>query len=165
MLMALSSYVYISNAIFDTFDNLNNLLELRFILIFFDKISISFEIFTIFDNLYNRNMWILLTWRCIRQLRTSSHENHSDLTIAMFCCCFVLMSFWSCSHCFRKSPQLRTWSACGPNWWNSPHLGRISIKRSHFPNHERKVAAKLWKREREESIRLRTRVRTCSTPP
>ena len=37
------------------------------------------------------------------------------------------------SQCFRKSPQLRTWSACGPNWWNGPHLGRISLKRSHFP--------------------------------
>ena len=65
------------------------------------------------------------------------------------------------NHCFRKSPQLRTWSACGPNWWNGPHLGRISHKRSHFPNHERKVAVNLWKREREVSIRLRTRVRAC----
>ena len=28
-------------------------------------------------------------------------------------------------HCFHKSPQLRTWFACGPNWWNGPQLGRI----------------------------------------
>ena len=66
-------------------------------------------------------------------------------------------------HRFRKSPQLRTWSACGPNWWIGPHLRRISYKRPHFPNYERKVAVKLWKRAREMSIRLRTRVKACIT--
>ena len=40
----------------------------------------------------------------------------------------------------------------------SPH----SHKRSNFLNYERKVAVKLWKREREVSIRLRTGVRACN---
>ena len=44
-------------------------------------------------------------------------------------------------------------------WFSfSPH----SHKRSNFLNYERKVAVKLWKREREVSIRLRTGVRACN---
>ena len=34
--------------------------------------------------------------------------------------------------CFHKGLQLQTWAACGPNWWNGAHLGRISLKRPHF---------------------------------
>ena len=37
--------------------------------------------------------------------------------------------------CFLKGPQLRTWSPCGPNWWNDPHLGRISHQRSPSSNY------------------------------
>ena len=35
--------------------------------------------------------------------------------------------------CFRKGPQLQTWSACRPMCWNGRHLGRISLERPYFP--------------------------------
>ena len=34
--------------------------------------------------------------------------------------------------CFRKGPQLRTWSSWGPNCWNGPHLVLILNKSPHF---------------------------------
>ena len=40
-------------------------------------------------------------------------------------------------------------------------IGRSSHKRSHFPSNWRKVPVKLWKGEREASMRLRTRVRAA----
>ena len=40
---------------------------------------------------------------------------------------FLFACAWS-----SVSIKLRTWSACGPNWWHGPHLGRISFKRPHF---------------------------------
>ena len=48
-------------------------------------------------------------------------------TSALACPMFLPNHAWL-FHCFHKSLQLRTWSACGPNWLNGPHVGRISLE-------------------------------------
>ena len=42
------------------------------------------------------------------------------------------LEFFLYNECFRKGPQLRTWSSWGPNCWNGPHLVLILHKSPHF---------------------------------
>ena len=81
------------------------------------------------------------SWGCRRPACWSQvHWSSSLSSLPLSTCCSAAKDSWlrfpslsPLMQCFRKSPQLRTWSACGPNCWNGLHLGRISLKRSHFP--------------------------------
>ena len=63
------------------------------------------------------------------------------------------------SVCFHNNLQLQTWSACGPNCWNGPHLGCISHKRSHFPNYD-SYMKEIWNKSGSETMKCERKV-TC----
>ena len=62
-----------------------------------------------------RNYWIL-----------SENQNYTSQSLSSITCVEI-------QQCLQPDLQFRTWSACGANCWNGPHLGRISLERSSFP--------------------------------